>query len=515
MAFPTNPSNGDTYIAGGVTYIYDSTPGVWKAKTFDTVDAAEALTKIKTVDGSGSGLDADTLDGLSSSSFLRGDSNQTINANLTVTGGLDVSADALYVNASNDRVGMGTSSPSVKLDINSTDAIKIPVGTTAQRPSPPQTGMVRMNTTAGSLEFYDGTTWIFTNLIPVINSISGTIYNGAASNITLSVTNSTDTIDVKYYEGGVLLASDDDVSVSGGNATSAVPSAVYNQSAGDVISIQIINEDGTPSSNSITKTIQGLPTGGSISVSGGYRYHTFNSSGTFSVPSGFSATVDYLIVGGGGSGGYRHAAGAGAGGMLTGSTSVSQNNYGIVVGAGATAPGGGDGTNGSNSSAFGLTAIGGGGGGGYDGSSAGSGGSGGGQARSRSGPGSGTSGQGNSGGTSVHNYSHGGGGGKSQAGGQGNSSVNGAGGNGAQWVDGNYYAGGGGGGSHDPGPSNRSRAAGGTGGGGRGGTPGVNSTGENGTANTGGGGGGAATSGGGNSRGGNGGSGIVKIRYAF
>jgi hypothetical protein len=40
--------------------------------------AADVLTKIKTVDGSGSGLDADLLDGVNSSSFLRKDTDQTI-----------------------------------------------------------------------------------------------------------------------------------------------------------------------------------------------------------------------------------------------------------------------------------------------------------------------------------------------------------------------------------------------------------------------------------------------------
>jgi len=39
--------------------------------------AADVLTKIKTVDGAGSGLDADTLDGISSASFLRSDASDT------------------------------------------------------------------------------------------------------------------------------------------------------------------------------------------------------------------------------------------------------------------------------------------------------------------------------------------------------------------------------------------------------------------------------------------------------
>ena len=45
--------------------------------------ASEILTLIKTVDGAGSGLDADTLDGISSASFLRSDAVDTIDGTLT------------------------------------------------------------------------------------------------------------------------------------------------------------------------------------------------------------------------------------------------------------------------------------------------------------------------------------------------------------------------------------------------------------------------------------------------
>jgi len=48
--------------------------------------ASEILTLIKTVDGAGSGLDADTLDGISSASFLRSDTNTLLNGILTVGG---------------------------------------------------------------------------------------------------------------------------------------------------------------------------------------------------------------------------------------------------------------------------------------------------------------------------------------------------------------------------------------------------------------------------------------------
>ena len=49
--------------------------------------ASEILTLIKTVDGAGSGLDADTLDGISSASFLRSDATDTASGAITFTSG--------------------------------------------------------------------------------------------------------------------------------------------------------------------------------------------------------------------------------------------------------------------------------------------------------------------------------------------------------------------------------------------------------------------------------------------
>tara|TARA_B100000214_G_scaffold337143_1_gene281534 strand:+ start:11565 stop:13001 length:1437 start_codon:yes stop_codon:yes gene_type:complete len=51
--------------------------------------ASEILTLIKTVDGSGSGLDADTLDGISSASFVRSDASDTLTGTYTFAGSYD------------------------------------------------------------------------------------------------------------------------------------------------------------------------------------------------------------------------------------------------------------------------------------------------------------------------------------------------------------------------------------------------------------------------------------------
>lgn len=58
----------------------------------------------------------------------------------------------------NGNVGIGTTSPTVRLEVAGTGAIRVPVGTTAQRP-PGQTGLIRLNTDADILEWYDGSDW--------------------------------------------------------------------------------------------------------------------------------------------------------------------------------------------------------------------------------------------------------------------------------------------------------------------------------------------------------------------
>ncbi len=74
---------------------------------------------------------------------------------LTVSGDVTVDTNVLKVDSSNNRVGIGNASPDVSLDIGSyTDAIHVPVGTTAQRPNSPAAGYFRYNTTTAGFEGY-------------------------------------------------------------------------------------------------------------------------------------------------------------------------------------------------------------------------------------------------------------------------------------------------------------------------------------------------------------------------
>ncbi len=171
-------------------------------------------------------------------------------------------------------------------------------------------------------------------------------------------------------------------------------------------------------------------TGGLITLSGGYRIHTFSTVGSSTFVPGEPMIVEYLIVAGGGGTGWDVGGGGGAGGLLSGNLSVAATSYNIVVGDGGNShpanTGDSRGQNGGNSSAFSLTAIGGGGGGSYPnqgtGLSGGSGGGGGQQPFNAAG-GSGTTGQGFAGGASSGgSWGSGGGGG---AGGVGSTGITG------------------------------------------------------------------------------------------
>lgn len=206
---------------------------------------------------------------------------------------------------------------------------------------------------------------------------------------------------------------------------------------------------------------------------------------SFTIP---SSPLSYLVVGGGGAGGYSHVSGSigggggGAGGMLTGTSTVSSGTpYTITVGAGGTGVGSGVGNSGASSVAFGTTASGGGGGGGGTSSSVnGANGASGGGANVAGTGGTGTVGQGHDGGngSSGINIAGGGGGGATSAGSNGVTTAGGAGGNGtASSISGASvtYAGGGGG-------QGSGGGAGGSGGGGAKGVAGTDGLGGGGGA---------------------------------
>lgn len=86
-------------------------------------------------------------------------STVTLNAaTVAIPNGVNFDSNTLVIDATNNRVGIKTASPAISFDITATDAIKIPVGTTAQRPTA-ATGQIRYNSSNSQFEGYNGTAW--------------------------------------------------------------------------------------------------------------------------------------------------------------------------------------------------------------------------------------------------------------------------------------------------------------------------------------------------------------------
>jgi uncharacterized protein (TIGR02145 family) len=334
---------------------------------------------------------------------------------------------------------------------------------------------------------------------------------------------------LRLWLGGNLVASNVSViaTAPGTEEKGSAPSAYWKFDEGQ----GIIANDGM--GNNFTAT------GGTITEAGGYRIHTFLSSGTFTPT--MNGRVEVLTVAGGGGGGG--AGGGGGGGVIYDSSFAvaAGQTMTATVGGGGAGAGAGAGTIGANGtdSTFGsMVVLGGGGGGAYNGTGVGSGGSGGGGGScNTTAAGSGKTGQGNAGGSgnaTCSPYTSGGGGGAGSVGASASGVYSGSGGAGRMIsIDGNnyYYGGGGGGGAQGAGQFAGSGGLGGGGGGaqlfsGTAGTGGgsARNMGGNGLqtnvyppcyggaggANTGGGGGGMGIS---VSNGGAGGSGIIIVRY--
>jgi len=403
-------------------------------------------------------------------------------------------------------------------------------------PSNPVEGNLWYDTTNDILKVYDDTSSSFVKVVritPILTSISGSIINGTAKNLTLNGSGFLATgLIVSFTPSGGSASTVTVTPTSDTSATVAVPSAIYNQSTSTVIGIKVTNSD-TKSSGTVNKTVVSSPSGGTISTSGNYTIHTFNSSGTF-VNTIADLSVEYLVIAGGGGGGGRHAGGGGAGGYRSsvsgensGGGSGAENaltlntgNYTVTVGAGGV---GGAGNTGNQSvgqkggdSVFGsITSLA--GGGGHNDSDTTAyvdGGSGGGGTYETSGHGSGTAGQGTDGGqgTNAQPSTGSGGGGASQAGQSQTSSKGGDGGDGvSSSITGSAVTRAGGGGGGKDGNNSGTAGSGGAGGGTNGGG---GSALTDASANTGGGGGGyGAGMNGDGTRGANGGSGVVIVRY--
>lgn len=83
--------------------------------------------------------------------------NPAINGFTGDTSVINVGSGQFYKDVSGN-VGINTAAPAVRFVINSTDAMRVPSGTTGDRPTG-ATGYLRFNTSLSSFEGFNGTSW--------------------------------------------------------------------------------------------------------------------------------------------------------------------------------------------------------------------------------------------------------------------------------------------------------------------------------------------------------------------
>jgi hypothetical protein len=162
----------------------------------------------------------------------------------------------LFWDSANNRLGVGTSSPAVTVAISATDAILIPNGTTAQRPTG-AAGYLRFNSTTTQFEGYNGTAWA---------SVGGA-----------AITNDTTTASALYP----LFA----------NATSGTALTIYTSNAkmlytpsnGEFQSAELYANNGVLTHANQVTTSYTVPTNANVITVGPW---TVASGATFTLPSG-------------------------------------------------------------------------------------------------------------------------------------------------------------------------------------------------------------------------------------
>lgn len=225
-------------------------------------------------------------------------------------------------------------------DFKTTSAIKIPVGTTAQRPATPVVGQVRYNTTISRTEAYNGTSWesggggspfeatggnsiIAPDKTTTYNcNFVGTVY--AAGFVYITVTNNNHGL----KKGQVI---DFTTTVTGYTGKWVVNLVIDANNFRCWIQPAALANSGTAT----------------YKKSGNKKIHTFTSNGSF-VVGGYDGYVEVIVVGGGGAG-YAQGGGGGGGFLYHPSLFITKNQtiY-VTVGAGSNSSAAG------GSSTFGL-----------------------------------------------------------------------------------------------------------------------------------------------------------------
>lgn len=270
--------------------IYDASGAVLRKASVDDLMRSGMIATFNTISGKAgqnltitpAGTYAVAIVGnLTSSGTLSVTSTSTLNGNVTAGGTLTVTGLATF---------------------NTNEAIKLPVGTTAQRPSIPVTGQIRFNSTNLLTEVYNGTIW---------EEVGGGPFDATGGN--------------KIIAPDALATSPISATFSSANGESVVvTSAAHSVVPGQVVLIAtaVTGYSGkwtviSANTNDFTfvMTTTAAPNSGACTYkkSGNFKCHIFTSSGTFTAGNKESP-VEVLVVGGGGGGAGGGSANGGGGG---------------------------------------------------------------------------------------------------------------------------------------------------------------------------------------------------------
>ena len=177
-------SNNATAIATNATAISNNATAIASKLNSSSYTADDVLTKIKTVDGIGSGLDADTLDGVSSGSFLRSDANDTATGQVTFYRSVssDWSDATIIVESANEQCSLAIRGGTTSTTYDKNTIQLRPGNTGGGSPEPNLYFQNHNNTDQANIQvkniYYSGT------LVPVSSrTVKNTIqdYNGATA----------------------------------------------------------------------------------------------------------------------------------------------------------------------------------------------------------------------------------------------------------------------------------------------------------------------------------------------
>ena len=217
-----------------------------------------------------------------------------------------------------------------------TGAIKVPVGTTAQRPTVAQ-GQIRYNTDLAQFEGYNGTSWgtIGGGGNITVDTFSG---NGSTTGFTLSVTPGATNNTFVFISGVYQQKSTYSVSGTTITFTTAPPTGTNNIQVVSGTSLSI----GTPSDGTVTQAKMAFSPLNQINV------QRITSTGTYTPTSGMKYAIVEVQGGGGGGGATGGGGGVGSGGgaggyarvLLTSAQAGVSQTITINSGGGSGAAGG-------------------------------------------------------------------------------------------------------------------------------------------------------------------------------